>query len=152
VHPRDHTCGVVVPRTRPTTVGVQRDFQQLARHAKVRPVSNEDPLMKTHIAIGLIVGALLGPGIALAVDSDTDRDHPTTFVKDSAITTKVKAKLTADHMSSLARVHVDTDKNGEVWLSGTVESEKVAANAVQIAKSTEGVRGVHSDIKVKAED
>jgi len=108
--------------------------------------------MKTHIAIGLIVGALLGPGIALAVDSDTDRAHPGAFVKDSAITTKVKAKLTADHMSSLAKVHVDTDKNGEVWLSGTVESEKVAANAVQLAKSTEGVRAVHSDIKVEAED
>ena len=110
--------------------------------------------MKKHFSIaGLVVGALLGSGVALAaVDSDTDRSNPEAFVKDSAITTKVKAKLTADHMSSLARIHVDTDKQGVVWLSGTVESQSVAANAVQIAKSTEGVRSVHNDIKVVKED
>jgi hyperosmotically inducible protein len=55
-------------------------------------------------------------------------------------------------LSSLARIHVDTDKNGEVWLSGTVESQSVAANAVRIANATEGVRAVHSDIKVEKED
>ena len=110
--------------------------------------------MKLQIAGYLVLGALLGPAVAQATtpDSDTDRSHPGTFVADSAITTKVKAKLTADHASNLARVHVDTDKNGEVWLSGTVESQTVAANAVKIAKSTEGVRAVHDDIKVEAED
>jgi hyperosmotically inducible protein len=105
-----------------------------------------------HSIAGLIAGAVLGSGVAMAADSDTDRSNPEAFVKDSAITTKVKAKLTADHMSSLARIHVDTDKQGVVWLSGTVESQTVAANAVQIAKSTEGVRSVHSDIKVEKED
>jgi hyperosmotically inducible periplasmic protein len=109
--------------------------------------------MKTRVAITcLVVGALFGSGITMAADSDTDRSHPGAFVADSAITTKVKAKLTADHASNLARVHVDTDKNGEVWLSGTVESQSVAANAVKIAKSTEGVRAVHNDIKVEKED
>jgi hyperosmotically inducible periplasmic protein len=109
-------------------------------------------MMKRYSIAGLVVGALLGSGVAMAADSDTDRSNPEAFVKDSAITTKVKAKLTADHMSSLARIHVDTDKEGVVWLSGTVESQTVAANAVQIAKSTEGVRSVHSDIKVEKED
>ena len=109
--------------------------------------------MKKRLSIaGVVVGALLGSGVAIAADSDTDRSNPEAFVKDSAITTKVKAKLTADHMSSLARIHVDTDKEGVVWLSGTVESQNVAANAVQIAKATEGVRSVHSDIKVEKED
>ena len=109
--------------------------------------------MKTrHSIAGLIAGAVLGSGVAMAADSDTDRSNPEAFVKDSAITTEVKAKLTADHMSSLARIHVDTDKEGVVWLSGTVESQTVAANAVQIAKSTEGVRSVHSSIKVEKED
>ena len=76
--------------------------------------------MKTrHSIAGLIAGAVLGSGVAMAADSDTDRSNPETFVKDSAITTEVKAKLTADHMSSLARIHVDTDKEGVVWLSGT---------------------------------
>jgi hyperosmotically inducible protein len=110
--------------------------------------------MKTRIAACLILGALLGPAAIAATnpDSDTDRSHPGTFVADSAITTKIKAQLTADHASNLARVHVDTDKNGEVWLSGTVESQSLAANAVKIAKTTEGVRAVHNDIKVEKED
>jgi hyperosmotically inducible protein len=110
-------------------------------------------MMKTKFAIaGLIVGAVLGSGVAFAADSDTDRSNPEAFVKDSAITTKVNAKLTADHMSSLAKIHVDTDANGVVYLSGTVESQTVAANAVSIAKATEGVKSVHSDIKVVKED
>lgn len=110
--------------------------------------------MKIQIAAYLILGALLGPAALAGTnpDSDTDRSHPSAFVADSAITTKVKAKLTADHASNLARVHVDTDKHGEVWLSGTVESQSVAANAVKIAKSTEGVRAVHDGIKVEKED
>ena len=108
--------------------------------------------IKTPIAMACLVGALLGTGVAIAADSDTDRSHPGTYVADSAITTKIKAQLTADHASNLARVHVDTDKNGEVWLSGTVESQMVADRAVQIAKTTDGVRAVHDEIKVKAED
>jgi hypothetical protein len=35
-------------------------------------------------------------------DSDTDRSHPVTFVKDSAITTAIKTKLAAEHITSLA--------------------------------------------------
>ncbi len=110
-------------------------------------------MMKTRIAMTcLIAGALFGSGVVMAADSDTDRSDPTAFVKDSAITTKVKAKLTADHASNLARIHVDTDKSGIVWLSGTVESQGVADRAVAMTKATEGVRSVHNDIKVVKED
>jgi len=35
----------------------------------------------------------MAPVIGYTADSDTDRSHPKTFVKDSVITTKVKAKL-----------------------------------------------------------
>ena len=96
--------------------------------------------------------ALLTFSVARAADSDTDRTHPQTFVKDSVITTKVKANLAADHASNLARVHVDTDQNGVVWLSGTVESAAIASRAVAITEKTDGVRSVRNDIKVKAED
>ena len=111
--------------------------------------------MKVHLALStLTVAALLSCGVAIAGtnDSDTDRSSPTAYVKDSAITAKVKANLTADKASNLARVHVDTDQNGVVWLSGTVESAAVASRAVAIAEKTDGVRSVHNDIKVKAED
>jgi hyperosmotically inducible protein len=111
-------------------------------------------MMKTRFSMtSVFVGALLGSVAAMAgTDSDTDRSNPGAFVKDSAITTQVKAKLTADHMSSLARVHVDTDKDGVVYLSGTVESKGVADRAVAMAKATDGVRSVHNDIKVEKED
>src|SRR5215470_10210982 len=110
--------------------------------------------MRSHMNVRTILqnsmfALMLGSGVAMAADDmDADRSQPGTFVKDSAITAKVKAKLTADHMSNLARVHVDTDANGIVWLTGTVESPDVASRAVSLAKSTDGVRGVHDDIKV----
>ena len=37
------------------------------------------------------------------------------------------------------------------WLSGTVASQSVAEDAVQIAKTTKGVKAVHSYIDVKKE-
>jgi hyperosmotically inducible protein len=110
--------------------------------------------MKTSFAItSLVCATLLGPVVALAsVDSDTDRSSPEAFVKDSAITTQVKAKLAAEHITSLGNIHVDTDKNGIVWLSGTAHTQEAADKAVSIARETEGVKSVHSTITVKKDD
>ena len=96
-----------------------------------------------------VVGASLAP-VAFAADSDTDRNKPATFVKDSAITTKIKSKLAAEHVGSLATIHVDTDKDGVVWMSGTAKTQKDIDQAVSIAKSTEGVKSVKNDVKVKS--
>jgi len=81
-----------------------------------------------------------------------DRSHPGTFVKDSAITTKVKAKLASEHVTSLGRIHVDTDANGKVYLSGTARSQADIDKAVSIAQSTEHVVGVQNDLTVRADD
>jgi hyperosmotically inducible protein len=109
--------------------------------------------MKTRFAtvstIGLVVGALLTPLAAYPDDRAADRKHPTTFVKDSVITTKVKAKLAEEKISSLTKVHVDTDANGMVLLTGTVNSNAEADKAVSIAKATEGVTSVSSKLTVK---
>jgi hyperosmotically inducible protein len=75
-----------------------------------------------------------------------------TFVKDSAITTKIKAKLAVDHVTSLGRITVDTDKNGEVWLSGTAGTQAAVDQAVSLARATEGVKSVHSDLTVKKDE
>jgi hyperosmotically inducible protein len=101
---------------------------------------------------GLIVGALLAPALSIAAgDQDTDRSNPTAFIKDSTITTKVKAKLAAEKLSSLATIHVDTDANGVVWLSGTASSQDQIDKAVSIARTTENVRDVKNTLKVKAD-
>jgi hyperosmotically inducible protein len=110
--------------------------------------------MKNKLAItGVVFGTLLGSVVALAdQDSDTDRSHPKAFVKDSAITTKIKAKLSAEHITSLGRIHVDTDKDGVVWLTGSARTQEAADKAEAIARETEGVKAVHSHIKIKKDD
>jgi hyperosmotically inducible protein len=109
--------------------------------------------MKTKLVIScLICGMLLGSAVALAQDSDTDRSHPKHFVKDSVITTKIKSKLAAEHITSVGRIHVDTDKDGVVWLSGHARSQEAIDKAVSIARETEGVKDVHNHIKIKKDD
>jgi hyperosmotically inducible protein len=110
--------------------------------------------MNRKLAIGLLtIGAMLGPAVVLAAgDSDADRSHPKAFVKDSAITTKIKARLAAEHITSLGRIHVDTDKDGVVWLSGHARSHEASEKAESIARETEGVKEVRNHIRIKKDD
>jgi hyperosmotically inducible protein len=96
-----------------------------------------------------VIGTLLAPVAAYAADGDSDRTHPMTFVKDSVITTKIKAKLAGKKMSSLAHIKVDTDSTGAVVLSGKVKTQEEADKAVSIARETKGVTSVKSDIQIK---
>lgn len=110
--------------------------------------------MKTRIAFTtLAFCSLLASNVVFAdKDSDTDRSHPASFVKDSVITVKIKTKLAADHITSGGRIHVDTDKDGVVWLSGTARTQEAIDQAVSIARNTERVASVHSDLKIKSDD
>ena len=110
--------------------------------------------MKMKLAIAsLIIGATLAPVVGYCRDdADLDRSHPKAFVKDSAITTKIKSKLAAEHLTSLGRIHVDTDANGVVWLSGTARSEEEIDRAVAIAKDTEHVVAVKNKLTIKKDD
>ena len=109
--------------------------------------------MKTKLATTcFIISAMLAPVAAYADDRDADRMHPMTYVKDSAITVKIKAKLADEKMSSLAHVSVDTDSKGAVVLSGNVRTQAEADKAVSIARETEGVTSVKSKIKIKKDD
>jgi len=106
----------------------------------------------TSIATSLLLaGVLVGP-VAVAQDADADRAHPKAFAHDSVITTKIKAKLAAEHLPSLARIHVDTDENGVVWLSGSAHDREAVERAVSIARDTEGVKDVKSEVKIRHDD
>jgi hyperosmotically inducible protein len=96
-----------------------------------------------------VIGTFLAPVAAHAADPDSDRTHPMTFVKDSVITTKIKAKLAEEKMNSLAHIKVDTDRKGAVVLSGNVKSQEEADKIVSIARETEGVTSVNSHIRIK---
>ncbi len=112
------------------------------------------PNLKELSLATLIAGALLVPVLGYAAEdkTDSDRSHPTAFVKDSAITTKVKAKLAAKHLRSVAQIHVDTDANGIVWLTGTARSQDEIDQAVMIARDTERVKSVKNQLTVKADE
>ena len=110
--------------------------------------------MKTKLAITVLaLSAALLPVISFAgEDADADRSHPAAFVKDSVITTKIKTKLAADHATSMGRIHVDTDTNGVVWLSGSARTQADVDKAISVAKGTEGVVSVKSKLEVKKDD
>jgi hyperosmotically inducible protein len=104
--------------------------------------------MKKHVILcGVIaLGVACGP-LAIADEAGAPESHH--YIKDSAITTKVKAKLAAKHLSTLTNIKVDTDASGVVWLSGRAPTQDASDLAAMIAKNTEGVNSVHNDIVVE---
>ena len=100
------------------------------------------------LAVAVASAAVLVPAISYAAPEASAK----TFVKDSAITTKIKAKLAAEHVTSLAKIQVETDADGMVWLGGTARTQADADKAVMIARNTDKVRGVKSDIVVKPDN
>jgi hyperosmotically inducible protein len=109
--------------------------------------------MKIKLATScFIIGTLLAPFAAHADDTDSDRTHPMTFVKNSVVTTKIKTKLAAEKIDSLAHIRVDTDQKGAVLLRGKVKTQEEADKAISIARETEGVTSVKSKIQVKKGD
>jgi hyperosmotically inducible protein len=106
----------------------------------------------TSIAMSLLLAGVLAGPVAVAQDADADRAHPKAFIRDSVITTKIKSKLAAEHLTSLAHLRVDTDEDGVVWLSGSAHNQEAVDRAVSIARDTEGVRDVKSTVKIRHDD
>ena len=107
--------------------------------------------MKIKLATAcFVIGTLLAPvALFAAEDRDADRTHPKTFVKDSVITTKIKAKLAEEKLSSLAHIKVDTTSHGKVVLRGKAKTQEEADRIVSIARGTEGVTSVKSSIRIQ---
>jgi hyperosmotically inducible protein len=104
--------------------------------------------MKRLILAGVLAASVACVPMAIAADAGTS-DAPHHYVKDSVITTKVKSKLAAKHLTTLTRIKVDTDENGVVWLSGRAPTQDAVDMATMIAKNTEGVTSVHNDVAVQ---
>lgn len=95
----------------------------------------------------LLIGALTLPVMGFAADDkDQDRTSPKAWVKDSVITTKIKAEMVKDPTVSATSIKVDTDANGVVQLSGTAKSQAEIDKAMQIAQATKGVSTVQNKI------
>jgi hyperosmotically inducible protein len=108
-------------------------------------------LVTTCLVAGALMLPIAGCATDRSADGDTDRSSPKAFVKDSVITTKIKTELAGEKLSSLVRVHVDTDANGRVVLSGTAANQSAVDKAVSIARSVKGVTSVQNNIQIKAD-
>jgi hyperosmotically inducible protein len=136
-----------------------RDFTALIIHATRRAtrllIHHDGDFFRGSLMKLLVVTAMLGASVKVMSvaeanqTTDSDVSHADTYVKDSVITTKVKAKLAEKHLATLTNIHVDTDRQGIVWLSGKAPTQDASDLAEMIAKSTEGVISVHNKILVQ---
>ena len=102
--------------------------------------------MKKLLLTGLVAVSAMYLPVVMAADADSS--DAGAYVKDSVITTKVKAKLASKHMSTLTKIKVNTDNQGVVWLSGMAPTQDASDLAAMLAKDTEGVTSVHNKIVV----
>nr|WP_044182529.1 molecular chaperone OsmY [Phytobacter massiliensis] len=119
-------------------------------------------ISKTLLAV--VLGSALAGGSALAETSTSDKAQNTAdtagekidnsmnkvgnFMDDSAITAKVKAALVDHENIKSTDISVKTEKK-VVTLSGFVESQTQAEEAVKVAKGVEGVSSVSDKLHVR---
>ncbi|WP_313079926.1 molecular chaperone OsmY [Atlantibacter sp.] len=123
---------------------------------------NKTKISKTLMAV--LLGSALASGSALAESETMNKVESTAdsagqkidnsmnkvgnFMDDSAITAKVKAALVDDENIKSTDISVETDKK-VVTLSGFVESQAQAEQAVKVAKGVEGVDSVSDKLHVR---
>ncbi len=66
-------------------------------------------------------------------------------IEDGSITSAIKMKFANDELVSASDIDVDTT-DGHVTLTGTVGSQAEADRAMQIGRSVDGVKTVHSKL------
>jgi len=126
--------------------GTARSKASAARHVTLARQVKGVKSVKNHIQIEPVVNAA-------AADQKADQprtaakhgsNHP---VKDTEITTKVKAKLLEDKTISSTKIHVKT-VNGVVTLTGDTKTADESSKAEEIARGVEHVKSVTNNLKV----
>jgi osmotically-inducible protein OsmY len=79
--------------------------------------------------------------ILMGCTAMTGRQSVSEAYDDTAITAKVKSSLIADSVVGASAIDVDT-LEGTVSLNGIVTSEQQRQRAIQVARSTQGVKQV----------
>jgi osmotically-inducible protein OsmY len=69
-------------------------------------------------------------------------------VDDGVVTAKVKAKLVDDPVTKAYQINVETFQ-GNVQLSGVVDSAEAVSRATQLAKDVGGVKDVKNSLQVR---
>lgn len=121
-----------------------------AEAASTNPHPGErSPPRATARAARALAAALTVLALAAGAGCSVVRDQQTvgTYVDDSVITTRVKAKFAEDRTVSAMALSVETFK-GVVQLSGVAKSADERALAEKLARATSGVVSVRNDIRV----
>ena len=88
------------------------------------------------------------PMLLVGCASTSTTESTGEFLDSSLITTKIKAKLIDDAITSGYSIKVDTYK-GQVQLSGFVNNNQEKIRATELARAVEGVKEVRNDLIVK---
>lgn len=105
-------------------------------------------MKKINLILSLVlVGAFLSSGSIFAEEKDSEYSVDE-FVKDSAITTQIKAKVLAAKEIDSLHIKVDTDNSGIVVLTGAVKSAAEKERVHDIAHSVDGVRKVINKLNI----
>ncbi len=103
--------------------------------------------------IGRLAAAALASLVAVAVlpACSVARDQQTvgSYIDDTTLTTRIKARFAEDSTVSAMAIQVETLK-GVVQLSGFAKSNEERATAERIARAVPGVSQVRNDIIVRS--
>jgi len=99
------------------------------------------------VLIAAVSAAALIAGTGCSVMRD--QQSVGSYVDDTTVTTRVKAKFAEDPVVSAMAISVETLK-GVVQLSGFAKSAQEKADAERLARAVSGVQSVKNDIVVRA--
>ncbi|HKV15720.1 MAG TPA: BON domain-containing protein [Reyranella sp.] len=97
--------------------------------------------------IRLVAALVLATPIA-ACDVFQGKQNVAEYADDSTITNSIRAKFVEDPVVHFGDVGVTT-LNGNVRLTGRVNSERERQQAAQIARNVKGVRSVSNEIAIR---
>ncbi len=98
----------------------------------------------------VLIAAMAATTLIIGTGCSVMRDQQTvgSYVDDSTITTRVKAKFAEDPTVSAMAIGVETLR-GTVQLSGFAKTSDERAMAERLARSVPGVQAVKNDIAVR---
>ena len=105
-------------------------------------------MSRRHILQNAILATVLAATVGCT--STPTQEGTGEYLDDTWITTRIKAAMFNESTLRSTEINVETFK-GEVQLSGFVNSAQDIRRAVELARSTQGVKSVKNDMRIKGQ-
>jgi osmotically-inducible protein OsmY len=105
-------------------------------------------MSRRHILQNAILATVLAATVGCT--STPTQEGTGEYLDDTWITTRIKAALFNESTLKATEINVETFK-GQVQLSGFVNSSRDISKAIEIARSTKGVKSVRNDMRIKGQ-